>query len=441
MAELPIKFEPITEKLTKLYEDLPADQRDQVTAVLVPYFESVKTMCELLPKIIQGPTAAEKALIKITAVEDDEDVESVSGTLGKVKESYEVNSARRKQITQPADDLKAYLMQFEKKVSTDAKEKNEYNRVRMLIQNYQQEKLEKVRKQQAAAEAERKRKDAIVDIGLKVSSKFTNLLVTLVKKADDGSKDFLIDKTTVENFDAQAATFSGWKPKLKEDDYNNCFKVDYDVFSMTAEDFKAAIAEIKKVETYEKWNAKVIEETTPFIEAWKKKIPQIKADKIAIANAASEEAKKKLQAQQDAQAEKDRLAREKELKDKQDSIEKEASDKAELSKMENNFQEQAVMQTLEDPGSVKKVLRFIDDKSAPKALSEIIYHMFLNKRGKFKGIYKLKDGQRVKDKFGRDEYVDWVDFLMRFHVANVDDIPTGCTIEEESKVAIKKQTS
>jgi len=434
--ELPIKFEPIAEKLTKLFSELPEEKISEVNAVLVPFVESVGKLCDNLPLIIKGTTNAEKAMQKWQSIEDDEDEEQVMALLGKVKQSYEVNTNRRKEITEAGDKLKAFAIQFEKKVSDDAKEKNEYNRLRSMVQQRQQKKLDEKREQERLAARRREIENYKVELGLQVTKELSSMLTFVVTKADSGSKDYF-DKLTLENFDEKAAIFSNWKPKLKIEDYDKCFVISFDSSKINDADYKELVSKLKSEETYDKWNALVMEQTAPFIEAWKAKIPQLKADKEAIAKANSEEEKKRIEKEQAEKAEFDERRRVQALKARQDQIDKENEEAASLKKLENDFQEQATVQSLEDAGLSKKVLRYKSVKDFPKAFAAIVYHCMMHKD--FPGIFKLdKNKQAVKDAIGRAEYRDEIKWWNNFFMQKCDAKPEGVDFEEDSKIIVKK---
>ena len=345
--ELPIKLEPLVEKVIKLYTELPEERVEEVNAALVPYLESVGVLCDNLPPLIKGTSNAVKAMKKWTAIESDEDEEDVRVLLGKVKESYEVNSDRRKKITAPADALKDFLMPFEKSVSSDSKEPNEYNRLKGLIVQRQQKKLDEKRRQEAEAARKKAIENHKIDLKLQLQKQLSQMVIDIISRTDSGCKKFW-DETTLENFEVNEKKFRSMKVKLKDADFNSYYTFNYDKNLLSDSEFNAFIEDVKKEETFDKWNIEIVEKCTPIVNEWIEKIPEIKLNKEQLAEAASEEEKARLAREQKDKADLDEKRRRQQLEAQQKLIDKENEEKASMDKMENEFGEQIAVQVPRD---------------------------------------------------------------------------------------------
>jgi len=437
-STLPIKLEPISEKLAKFYAEIPEDQVTPFNDMLVPYVQAIETMADLLPKIIKGTANAEAAMAKITNIESEEDIEQTMGLLGKVKESYEVNQERRKKITAPMAEMSKFLMSFEKKVSTDAKEDNHYNRLKGLIQRRQQEILNERRRQEAEAAKRREREDHKVALELEFNKKLAAALIETVKKADESIQSF-INQFTVENFDEQSEKLLKAKPTFKQNIYDSCFMGSVNPSLIDEDELLILIKECKEKEPYSKWQAAYVEQVTPTIEKWKGKLPELKAEKIAIANAKDEAERVRLEKEKKAREDAADKQRQDDLAAKQKQMEEDAKREADLKSMENNFREQGAVQELADPGLIKKTLRLSDDvKEIPAALTKIVFQCMMHKD--FEGIYQLdKNGKRKLDTAGRPEYATGIQWwLTQFQKMKIDLQIQGTVWVEDSKVIIRK---
>lgn len=397
----------------------------------------VQLVQQFIPEADEKTAKAVSAMQKITSIESDDDVEAVNGLLTKVKASYDKFSTLRKEITGPLDEIKEFLMQFEKRVAYDGKTANEYTRLRGLIQAYKQEQLEKKKAEEALAAKKREKEDYKVQLEAQIKKNLAQMVIDRVVELDEKSRKWF-EQATVENFDEQAKKYSSFKPLLKEEHYDACFNVAYDRDKLPEEEFTDWVkGHVKFIEDYEKWKNLVIEGTTAILNEWRAKIPDLKAEKVSVAQAKSEEEKIRLQAEV-AKREQDEADRKKSefAQLKADAV-KQIDEETDINKMNNAFQQQAITQELGDTGPVKRFLRFTDDKQVGKPLFNVMYHCFLSP--KFPGIYKLdKNKQRVKNEQGEFEYIApvqwWLDFFITYCEAEVP----GTHIKEVAKVIVRK---
>lgn len=385
---------------------------------------------ENLPTMIKGSTLADEAMEKITSVETDEEIEAANNLLVKVRATFTKVEGLRKGITKPLDEITEALMVYEKKISTDPKVQNNYNRIRMLIQNAQQKKLDT----QRAAEAEAARVKQVEIWKSEYKQLVQNRLSKLMGELSSGIHTYAtgyFNTATLDLWEEAVSKFSKINPKLKENVYNDCFIVPSNLDKPEIVYYREVL---KQELTYESQNAEYQKIALPIMADWKAKIPDLKAEKIKIEQAGAEE-KAKLEKEKKEREERENKQRQDDL----DRIEREKNEQAEQEKkmnvMQASFVEQAVTQQIEDAGPVNKVLKFTDPKLTPKALSEIIYHCFL------KGYPIQKKNAKkelVFDAKGRPEYVEevqkWINFFMKKCDAKIE----GTEVFDDSKVIIRK---
>jgi len=384
-----------------------------------------------LPVMIQGRDKAVAAMKGITAVESDEDVEKANGLLVRVRSTFDKVQGLRTEITKPLDELKEMLMVYEKDISTDAKAKNDYNRIRQMIGDYQQKKLDEQKKKDAEAARNKAVELAKVNMRQVMQNNFNKVFNELSINIDKYAREHF-NTSTVETWDAAVASFSKIVPKLKMDLYEKCFILQNT--GLTPEEQvefgRQLVAEI----SYESQNEEYKKIAMPILADWKARIPELKAEKIKI-EAAGEEERARLEKEKKQREEKEASDKQAELDRQQKQKDDEAQQQANLDTMQAEFVEQAVNQTAEDTGPVKKVLKFNDPKKVPKALSEIIYHCFLKK---FEVQKKDRDKNWVFDSKGRPEYVDEVQKWINYFQKNCDAFIDGTEIFDDSKVIIRK---
>jgi hypothetical protein len=406
-----------------------------------------------LPIIMEKTTAAEVAMRnrydsiidKVNSYdgtdsnEIDEIAEGITGLLVKIKESYDVNSERRKEITTPFDDFKKEIMEYEKKVQYDGKVDNYYTKLRKALTSIEQKRQDFRNAKAEEAKKQKEREDYKIDIITKIKTNLSNLVIDRVRQVENGSRDFFDAKNTnVTNFDERAKLFQGLQAKLKIEHYDFCFSITTDNTRITADELKGLITDLKSQESYDKWNKLTNEKVIPVLNEWKAKIPQIKEEMLSIAKADEETQARLLKEKEDREKEeKDR--KDKELTDLQAAQQKSIESDADMSKMNNEFVAQAQTQELGDEGAKVRVMKFTDKKLIAKALAQMMYHVLINPD--FPGIQKIDSKTKtlqVDDK-GRPVYIDaaqsWIDLFLKL---KCDVAIEGTKIFEDAKVTVRK---
>jgi hypothetical protein len=326
------------------------------------------------------------------------------------------------------EEARGLISPFDYKTKTP----NEYNRLRGLLSSYKQRELNKKKAVEEAAAKKRERDNQLVDLKTGILKSLNNMVTEKIRKAETGSQAYF-DACTLENFDERAEQFKKMKPKLKEQDWEDCFIVGAE-HKVTHE----WLNEIKQAESFDKYNDLVMAGATPIINAWRAKIPDLKQELVELSKvAADKEASEKLILEQKRKAQQEAARRQAEIDENAKKASQELDTQAGLDKMSNAFAEQATVQQAGDVGSVKYVLKFNDPKKTPQALATIIYHCMAHPD--FPGIQKkTKDKKPAIDDEGRPEYVDAVQWWINFFMTKCDASIDGTDVFEKAKIIIRK---
>jgi hypothetical protein len=404
----------------------------------LPEISKIETIVEIaqkhLPRMMAGSEKAVLAMQVIQNIENEEQYENAENLLGRVKSAYEKINELRTEITGPLDEVKKYLMTFERPLGDD--KSSEYTRVRGIMTSYRQAELEKKKELEAKAAYKKHIDDHIVDLKSTVLKWLTDKVIEVAKRTDASSADYF-NKSTLEDFDARAEQYMRMKPKMKQEDYDACFKIVYNPALIAEDEFNILIHDLKQEQTFDKWNEEVVKVSTPIVNEWRGKIPDLKKKLIELKNASDETERARIAAAQKEKEDQEAARRGANLDEQALSANREIESQAGLSKMENSFVEQAVVQQAGDGGPTKLVLKFKDAKDTPQALMTIIYHCLAHKE--FPGIQKRdRKGNLVVDDKGRPEYIDGVQQWINFFLAKCDADIAGTVVYEDSKITIRK---
>lgn len=415
------------------------EQQPSTLPAIIEKPESIiKLIEETVPRMQKSSSLAVDALNKMKKATTDEEFEENNLLLLKVKKTYDmIKDQMRMPITQQLDELKEFLMQFEKPLNYDSKAKSLYQEKRQLQEDYQADKLAEKKRLEAEAAKIKAREDYKTAIKQQVLTNLSDMVASKVRDADVKSKEYF-DKSTLENWEDRARTFMSWKPKLKDEDYVKCFDIADGNGPLSTEEYNVVMKMMLQEEPHSKWEAIVLEKTMPIINEWRAKIPALKQQLIERQNAASEEERQRIEAEQKAKAEAEARARQAAIDKAAEEERRKIEQDAEAEKMKNSFQQQAIVQQAEHVPT-QKILRFTKPET-PSALVEIIYVCFANP--KFPGIIKKdKSGNPVFDKDGRPEYIAAVEWWINFFVKNCDMDKykiTDTLVDEVAKVTVRK---
>lgn len=402
-----------------------------------------------LPAMQKGSAKAEAALKSrydalSAAIKDydgspnttiDELAEATTTTLGNCKAAYDKWNPERMEITGPLDEFKKELMSYEKIVSPNEKD-NLYAKNRQLLVTIENKKLQYKHGQEKIAKKKKDLENHKVDLTTQVRTNLAQMLITSVKEVDDGSRAFW-NATTLDKFDERSKVFTSTSPKLKKEKYDHCFSVQANSSIINITEYNEWKANLMSEESFEIWNERYVEAITPTVNEWRARIPKIKEDLIAVANAKDEAEREKLKTEQAAVQEEEKKNVDAALAQASQEVKKDIESEAQMAKMENEFVEQATIQTIETAPTKKKyVVR--DEKKVAKALSIAIYHTMINEN--FPGIYKLdKKKQRVIDEeTGAPLLRDEMQWFFDFVANNCDVEIEGMELMRVAKITIRK---
>ena len=401
---------------------------------LEPIVEQIKAF---VPKVEAGRDKAVAAMSRITTISNDAELNEVNDLLVAVRSTYDGIYERRKQITEPIDQLKQQLMQYEKDIDANGKD-TEPARLRKLISDYNQKKIDERKRIEDEARKQKDTENAKVDLVARMKKNLADLVIERVRQVQDGSSSYFRE-TTIETFEDRMVQFKKFSsnPKLKRDQYENCFNVDYNRNYINDESFKWLVTELQAEETYDKWNENVRKEIVPKLNDWIGRIPELK-QQLLDKEKAKESAEKlaQIEAEQKRKRDEEDRLRKEEIEKMQRTSDDNIQQAAQVDKLQNDFREQAITQQVEDVGPVKLILKFNDAKPV-KALSEMMYHCFSHP--KFPEIQKKdKNKMPMVDEHGFPVYVDWVDSIVSFFVKYCDVNIGGVEIKEVPKVIVRK---
>lgn len=412
-------------------------QPTTLPAVITSPETVVQAIQKALPEMERRNKAAVEAMDAATKPTTDEEYEKNNELLVGVKLTYDKVNALRTPITKQLDELKAFLMEFERPLDYGTKAKSQYNSIRLWQEEYQQEKLNAINKEKEAAAKRKAVQDHIVDIQTAMRTNLANLMMDKTRKASDWCSTFF-NTATVENFDEMEKRFCGMNPQLKQEEYKKCLDVSYNQSLINSVEYMAIQAAMLEAEPYTKWNTEYLSKIMPTINEWRGKTSQIKQQLIEKANA-SEADRKRIEAEQAKKKAADEEKRLADLKAQEEAQKLAISEREQRDKLANSFQQQAFEQTLDNTGPTEKVLKF-EDATQAMPFTHIIYQCFAHE--KFPGILKKdKDKKVVLDAAGRPEYIDHVQWWIDFYLKNVDTKKykiDHTVLFDKAKIAVRK---
>lgn len=403
------------------------------------YLPKMKAGSEKAEAVLQARYDALSAALKDYDGSPNEKIEELAEetntTLVGCKIAYDKWNPERMEITGPLDDFKKDIMAYEKIVSPNEKD-NLYAKNRQLLVTIENKKLAYKQEEEKKAKKKKDLENHKVDLTTKVKTNLAQLLISGVKGVDDACRAFW-NATPLDKFDERSKMFTAAVPKLKKDIYDNCFSVQANSTLINITEYDEWKGSLMAEESFDIWNERYVEAITPTVNEWRARIPKIKEDLIAVANAKDEAEREKLKTEQAAAQAEEVKNVDTALAQASEEVKKDIESEASMAKMENEFVEQATVQTIETAPTKKKyVVR--DEKKVAKALSIAIYHTMINE--KFPGIYKTdKKKQRVIDEeTGAPLLRDEMQWFFDFVANNCDVEIEGMELVKVAKITIRK---
>ena len=398
------------------------------------------------PLIKEKSVKAQAALSSVQVIENDEQDAAAETIVKRVVKTYQEISKMRLEITAPLDEIKDKVIEPEKKVSNlkGHDSVSELARVTKLRNAYANVKLEKKRKEEAAALATQNENFEIARIKAELQTSFTSNVTDYAANAEITMLNFfnglLLEKPNPENpekpitWDDQVKKFN-MTPKLKETTFNTWFDVDYDKSKLSVEKYKELIESVKKLYTFELINAAYVKVAQPKVDEFKAKLPAKKKELLEM---------DKLFKKDKKAAETLRLKQEKENKDAVDKVNADATlakqeSAAKIKKQQNqsklgaSFEALTVTQNQEDIKTKRiPIITATDPQGVFEAMAQCLFHAF-SKPEEFEGVFKKDKATGAllaPDENGMPVYNAWAKTLLEFVAKNTDAQIEGITFKE-----------
>lgn len=409
-------------------------EKNTEIAKLSEFTLDLKLVKDYVPSMIKSTNGAMLAMSQITEITTDEMDQSANNLLVKVKSTYEHVNGMRKELTDNYDNFKKTLMLIEGELDHKKGAKNDVTRIKILREGYAQVKLDKRRKEEEALEKQKI-----------ITNKLIDFKTSLIKNIEIGAIEVLSTaetalsgwskKVDLENYDGMLENLN-YTPTLKQEVYDGWFVVNMDMAGVDGERVTEVLAEVKAERPYEKLSKAYEVEALKKIEEWRAKMPEIKKRLEDIAKAdgkKKEELKAQLAAKQIIEDEK---AAEKATKLKEEKAQEIAVDASD-SKLTADFVEQGGKQNIkEDKVNSKFTARFTQDNWV-RPFAEVVYNVASHPD--FKGIYaKERTGEIKTDDKGRDQYIDHIDWFMKFFAQHCNANIKGLKLYADAKVQARK---
>jgi len=375
-----------------------------------------------LPRIQRGNEIAIKVLkeIQATEVTDDETRDAVITRLTKVRDIYAKVNEMRVEITQPLDQIKDYLMSFERPLDDKGKD-NEYALAKAVVTSYDQKKIDEKKKAELAAEMQRQvavyKAEIKSAVGKQLAEMFAGIKKTMLNTMAQWEKS-----VTMENYDHKLAEINkNTNPVLNEEKYNACFHTDFNKRHILNDELTKEYIESLKQEkelSYRLFNTAYISTATEIKNEYRAKMPAIKQALLdAKDNAEKEAARKTLIDKQDE-------LRRKEVESELATATTAIENQKDMNIMEATFVEQATTQDL-NAGPVKIVAEFVSDRSWLVPLLDVIGKVATS--GKITTIRK-KNGDYI-------DAIGW--WLAKF--AETGKEVNGIALKETAKTIVRRK--
>lgn len=390
-----------------------ADQQPQGLAV-------IPDVAPLKEYLVKRRDAAVKELSAIQAIATEEEYEYAEQICATAKKLYDAMVAKRKLFTDPIKELITEVMSYENTINYTAKTPNEYNRVRELLEQFNQRKIDAKAKaeheawivaEQLKYKAEYKAKVAEELIG-KVNGIYKNM----VQQMADWER-----KLTLENADARYDQLAGSVPTLKREHYDSCFRRwgnRPDVMAPAQED--AYLIELKKELPYETYNEQWQQLAAPVKNEYMARKDHVKASLKMKAEA--DEATRKAKEAEEERLRQEQVANTIKAADERSTQQvQEVRNNREVETYSADFTQQAMTSDIE-AGPSKKVARFADDKNWLPSFLKVVAKCAAHPK------FKLH---------AKEGYVPEVKKFMDFYSANIGEAIDGLAFDEKAKTIVR----
>lgn len=304
-------------------------------------------------------------------INSEEDKAEAIDTLAKIKGVYDKIQVARMEATKPIDEIKSWLMSFERPIDPDGKD-NEYSRAKANVNRYDQKVLDAKKKAELEAEMARKVNVYKAELKAAVGRSLTEMMAGQKKNAIQKMAAWE-QKVTLENYDEMVNKINNPPAAaLKQEDYDKCFHTNFKhSYLLNDELTKEYIESLKKDYPFEPFNNDYKAIVAEIFNEYKEKMPSIKIKLEEIkGNKEKEEARQK-QLQEEA------LKQTQAVDDQAKEALKDIDSQKDMATVEAEFIRQGTLADVE-AGPSKKKASFADDSKWLVPLQQVIGHVATN---------------------------------------------------------------
>lgn len=414
---------------------LSPDQQAVAYAIGNRFVEVLTKAVTRFPVIKQSCERAALALSGIQQITNDVEDKQANDTLVKVRTTYEARSAERLDITRDVDAIKEFLMEPEKKISTDKKSDSQYARVVKLRDGWAQKERERLEKEKAEIKLKQDQANELAAIAAALGKNVVNGMSVAVAAVGAwcASQWPLL---TLENIDQMKAKLES-VPQLKEETYNGWFGCTYNGQLVSPDQYKQLVADALALYPYATQGVEFTVKAQAITSQWLGQIEAKRGELIQLAELAKTNAEAAAKAKADADAYTAQLAADQQaqaasqLENDLAAIDQRRQD----AEMNNAFVAQVGAQNVgEQSGTKTTKVGWLDcpEEEIVDVISKVIYYVFTHPE--YKGFYKrdAKTKEFKRDDKGRPMYEDWLATLLNFFAQKCDtQLVPGVKITEE----------
>jgi hypothetical protein len=376
---------------------------------------ATKSFTENVALMEDKTTKALAALSGIKTVNSKEEDEKAAHILSRVRPTFTAIQEMRKQITDPMDQIKSTLMEFEKKISTAKGSKSDYTRVKLLRDAYANQVAANARAEQERIQREKDIKTEEANIKSKLVESIELGVFDLIKDGEIQLTKFVAGMT-LENFDAKMAMLN-YTPKIKPEAYEAMMQVQYNKDLISVQAYSELLERLEEKFGYDHVNSVYSKTAIEALAKFKHDIIPARKEELTKRSEASQGVQK-IKANQEAAMLDDRIKEiEKAHEAEKEAVIERVEDQAAEEKINAEFDTQVELQEIEIQKGIRKNISYsIDESISPSEqvnlLAKVITHIMVDP--KFKGIIKRdKQGFPVKDSEGNTKYVDGVNYWLK----------------------------
>lgn len=380
---------------------------------------SVHAISEKNLPIIQDKTARMKAALSaLKAINDDKVDAWAEQALVKAREVETTVDKLRKEISKPLDSYKGLIMTFEKGMQDEMK------RIKLLRDQYANQKLAKQKEEQAKIEKEKIYAVHEGEVKAEMKAAIEYGVAQKLQDLENAIAD-MFSKMTLENFQAIAGKLN-FKPALKAELIDQWLRgVPRNKQIMSDEKFEELVTRAKAYPawSYDNINGGYLEQAIKIIAKYRDKIqPRVK-ELQAIANAGANSDKMKAEA--DERQRKEEEKRKADAQAKLNTIANVAEAEKQNASLTAEFNAQVAKQGIQELSGVRGKSSYRIDPKVENNLGQVasiigkmVLHMLSEKD--YKGIFERdKAGFIKKDDKGEPIYVDGVAYWLK-EIAKLD---------------------